>query len=317
MSDVSVIIACYNAQPFIAHAIRSALAQTHRPCEIIVIDDGSTDGSTAEVRPFAADGSTGVQLVRQDNAGESAARNRGIDRARGEFVAFLDADDVWVPEKLARQLALFQEHRDVAGVHCRAFDFENEPDDLRRVETTAALDDPTIADLIKTSCVFLSTLMVRREVLINSRTRFDEVSQHGEHLTFAADLRLLGPLRLVDEALVGRRRHDAQQTSDTWHAINSLEQRARWVRAHRKMLGEDVYVPLDGWIGRQMVDTLVDRYWRRRLRGFRQARRRVRRLYPNLMRSAGVANRIIGPRWWYLLADNLNPSRRKLRRHFH
>ncbi len=316
MSDVSVIIACYNAQPSIAQAIRSVLQQSDPPREIIVIDDGSTDGTTAQVRPFAADPATGVQLIRQDNRGESAARNRGIERASGQFLAFLDADDLWLPGKTARQLHALREDSDAVAVHCRAFDFEHDLDDLRRMESSPALDNPTVADLIKTPCVLLSTLMVRREALIRHQVRFDEHARHGEQMLFAADLRLAGPLRLVNEPLVARRRHAGQHGGDTWHPIYSLEHRARWVRAHRELLGEAVYVPLDGWIGRQMVDTLVDRYWRRRLRGYRQARRRVRKLYPTLIRRAGVANRVIGPRWWYLLTDWLSPSRRKLGRHF-
>lgn len=99
MSAVSVIVPAYNAQPFLARAIGSVERQTFTDFEVVVVDDGSTD-ATAEI----AGGFGSVRYVRQDHLGEAAARNRGLDEAGGEFVAFLDADDEWLPEKLARQL---------------------------------------------------------------------------------------------------------------------------------------------------------------------------------------------------------------------
>lgn len=98
---VSVVVAAYDAERFLADALDSVAAQTAPPFETVVVDDGSTD-RTAEV---AARHPLGVRLVRQANAGSAAARNRGVAEARGTHVAFLDADDVWLPHKLARQLA--------------------------------------------------------------------------------------------------------------------------------------------------------------------------------------------------------------------
>jgi teichuronic acid biosynthesis glycosyltransferase TuaG len=103
MPAVSVIIPAYNAEAFLARAIRSVEAQSFRDFEIVVIDDGSTDG-TAEV----ALGFSSVRCVRGSHGGEAAARNRGLEEARGELVAFVDADDEWLPEKLARQVAFME-----------------------------------------------------------------------------------------------------------------------------------------------------------------------------------------------------------------
>ena len=110
---VSVVLPVFNGELFLAQAIESVLAQTHGPIELIAIDDGSADGSAAIL---AGHGSR-VTTVRQANAGVSAARNAGIERAKGEFVAFLDQDDWWLPGKLARQVALFQEHERLGLVH--------------------------------------------------------------------------------------------------------------------------------------------------------------------------------------------------------
>jgi hypothetical protein len=97
---LSVIIPTFNRSACVGEAIRSALEQTRPPDEVIVVDDGSTD-ETADV--LSAFGSA-VRVIRQANAGVSAARNAGIGAARGEWLAFLDSDDLWMPEKLERQL---------------------------------------------------------------------------------------------------------------------------------------------------------------------------------------------------------------------
>jgi len=100
---ISVVIPVYNCERYLAEAIESILAQTHSPEDIIVIDDGSTDGSAKVVERF----SPKVQYHWQCNAGAGAARNRGVAAARGNFLAFLDADDLWAEDKLARQCVAF------------------------------------------------------------------------------------------------------------------------------------------------------------------------------------------------------------------
>jgi len=111
---VSVVIPAYNAEATIAAAIDSVRAQTHGDLEILVIDDGSTD-TTADVIAGYGDS---VTVVRNENQGVSRARNAGIERARGPFVAFLDADDVWQPQKLAAQVARLHERPDAGMCFC-------------------------------------------------------------------------------------------------------------------------------------------------------------------------------------------------------
>jgi glycosyltransferase involved in cell wall biosynthesis len=98
--SISVVIPVYNCERYLGVAIRSALTQTEPPGEILVVDDGSTDGSAAVARSFGAP----VHCLSLPHAGLSAALNRGIERAHGTFLAFLDADDLWMEAKLARQL---------------------------------------------------------------------------------------------------------------------------------------------------------------------------------------------------------------------
>jgi glycosyltransferase involved in cell wall biosynthesis len=100
---VSCVIPVFNGERYLAAAIGSALAQTHRAVEIIVVDDGSTDATRSVAETFGAS----ITYVHQNNAGPSSARNRGIQRASGDFVAFLDADDLWRPDKIEIQLGRF------------------------------------------------------------------------------------------------------------------------------------------------------------------------------------------------------------------
>lgn len=100
LPPISVIIPCYNGAVYLGEAIESALNQIYLPLEVIVIDDGSTDCSAAIAESYG----TPVRAIRQENRGPSAARNRGIELARGELIQFLDADDLLFPEKLQRQV---------------------------------------------------------------------------------------------------------------------------------------------------------------------------------------------------------------------
>lgn len=112
---VSVIMAAYNARPYVAHTCQSVLAQTHTRLELIVVDDGSTDG-TGEVVEALSEADPRVRLLTQANSGVAAARNAGIAAAAGEFVAPIDSDDVWAPAKLARQVGRLRDAGPDAGL---------------------------------------------------------------------------------------------------------------------------------------------------------------------------------------------------------
>jgi len=134
---VSFIIPCYNAQPWLAATLESALAQTWPHCEIILVDDGSTDGSLAVADPFSA---RGVQVVSQSNRGASAARNHGLRLARGDFIQYLDADDLISPEKIAAQVAWLRDRPAGTVATCAWGRFQDDPVGGRFVDVAVFRD---------------------------------------------------------------------------------------------------------------------------------------------------------------------------------
>ncbi len=116
---VSVIIPVYNGEAYLAEALDSILGQTRPPQEIIVVDDGSSDGTSAVAQGFGPP----VRTLHQENGGAPVARNTGVVAATGDFLSFLDSDDLWLPEKLERQLAAFaaDPSLDVVFGHTRQF----------------------------------------------------------------------------------------------------------------------------------------------------------------------------------------------------
>jgi glycosyltransferase involved in cell wall biosynthesis len=117
---VSVITIFFNAERFIEEAIESVLAQTYANWELLLVDDGSADASSGIARRFATRQPEKVRYLEHDghkNRGMSAARNLGISHSQGKYIAFLDADDVWLPEKLERQVAILESQPKVAMVY--------------------------------------------------------------------------------------------------------------------------------------------------------------------------------------------------------
>ena len=120
---VSVVIPLHNGERFVAQAIESALAQTWPRTEVIVVDDGSTDGSPEIARGYP------VRLVRQENLGAGAARNRGFAEAGGDLITFLDQDDLFLPEKLERQLQALRDEPKAGMCSCKMRIFLEPGDD--------------------------------------------------------------------------------------------------------------------------------------------------------------------------------------------
>jgi glycosyltransferase involved in cell wall biosynthesis len=202
---VSAVIPVYNGARYVRAAIDSALAQTLPDLEIVVVDDGSTD-ATPEI--LAGYGPR-IRVHRQPNGGVAAARNAGVRAARGEYVAFLDADDVWLPEKLARQLPAFDED-DVALVYSGMTVVDADLRPLRVVEPP-----PPDAVLHNTLCVEPVNVPLTMTGVVR-RAAFDELGGFDARLSTSADADFVCRLALrhrvarVAEPLALYRQHGSQ-----------------------------------------------------------------------------------------------------------
>ncbi len=162
MPIVSVVIPVYNGAPFVAKAVASVCAQTMRDIEIIVVDDGSTDGTQdvlAELQRTA-----GVTWFQQDHGGPARSRNRGIQAAAGEFVALLDCDDIWLPDKLEAQLAIMRGRPEVGVVHTD-YEVVNENGVLLEEVAARHSQEPLVRAFVGGHGALPSALLTRRAVL--------------------------------------------------------------------------------------------------------------------------------------------------------
>ena len=184
---VSVVIPMYNAEEYIEEAIASVRAQTHKPYEVIAVDDGSTDKSAAIAERL------GAICIRGTHTGAGAARNTGVERASGKFLAFLDADDLWTPEKTERQLDLLLHEPEVDMVFGHVQQFTE--------------NDPTCISDISAGYV-PGTLLIRREQFLRVGP-FSAQWTVGEFIDWYARATEFGLVsRLIPDTVLKRRIHD-------------------------------------------------------------------------------------------------------------
>jgi glycosyltransferase involved in cell wall biosynthesis len=197
-SAVSVVIPTYNRAHIVCQAVASALAQTMRPLEVIVVDDGSTDDTRDRLGPYMAE----IVYCYQENQGVSAARNHGIRAARGEYVAFLDSDDVWHPRKLEFQLQAFKERPELGLLGTAPMEWpapsflEIAEPDQGRVHLF------TWAQLVVRNRLGTSSVMVRSAVL-KAAGEFDPVMKGSEERDLWLRIAELSPVANLDLPLVG------------------------------------------------------------------------------------------------------------------
>ncbi len=214
---VSVITATYNMGGYIAETLDSILAQDYPNIESIIVDDGSTDDTAEVLAPYLAD--PRVRVVRQENAGQTVAKNRGIAEATGEFVAFCDADDTWVPHKISRQVPHFKDPK-IAVVFSDINCIDSDGQDLG-YETMAQVDGDITGPLLIDNFVPFPSAVVRSSVLA-------EVNGFDEKLTMSIDydlwlrISLNYEFRLVDQKLANYRIWEGQMSKNVGERLDNF-----------------------------------------------------------------------------------------------
>jgi glycosyltransferase involved in cell wall biosynthesis len=209
--SVTAVIPCFNAARHVGEAIDSVLRQTGANVEIVVVNDGSTDDFDTAVAPFRSR----ITIVSQANAGQGTARNRGIAEARTPYVAFLDADDRWRPDKTARQVAFLETHPECGLVHtARAIigvNGEGVPESPLAPEPVRPARGQCLVELIAGNSIIVSSVMVRRSLLdeVPFATDVSGVEDWDLWVRLAARTRF----EYLDEPLTEYRVHD---TNFSW-----------------------------------------------------------------------------------------------------
>ncbi|HEV2117146.1 MAG TPA: glycosyltransferase family A protein [Terriglobales bacterium] len=216
-ATVSVIIPAYNSERYVADAVKSVLAQSYRPHEIIVVDDGSTDGTAHALEPFAG----AIRYLYQQNRGEPAARNTGMRAATGEYIAFLDADDLWVPEKLELQMAYFAAHPGCAFVYSdmSTFDENGLVDASVKVRFNITFPSGNIFPALFHETLFGSgSIVFRRECLLKAGY-FDEDFLVGSDYEMWLRMARHYECGVVDKPLLLYRQHPQMSTRGLGRAM--------------------------------------------------------------------------------------------------
>jgi glycosyltransferase involved in cell wall biosynthesis len=205
MPNVSIVIPTYNRAAYILEAIESILSQTYRDYEIIVVDDGSTDKTREVLEPLVEAGE--IRYVYQENRSKSAARNHGIRLAGGKYIAFLDSDDLFAPDKLEKQVRFLDENPEIAFVHSWYSKFDDGGNHLG-TRDTSRFSGWVYPEILLTWSVLMAVpcMMVRAEVL-EAVGGFDENQFWGEDLDIWRRITMRYPIDLVPEPLTRVRVH--------------------------------------------------------------------------------------------------------------
>ena len=196
---VSVVIPTYNSGPLLVEAVSSVLAQTAPPDEVIVVDDGSTDDTADRMAAFGPR----VKFIRKENGGVSTARNRGMAEATGDWIAFLDADDVWHPRKLEMQTEALRSNPEMGLLGTRLYDWPGSHPDPNS-GAPPRLVNVHLDDLIVRNSLVTSTILARTEIL-RAAGEFDLRLQGPEDHDFWIRVAKIAKVGNLPVALTGYR----------------------------------------------------------------------------------------------------------------
>ena len=198
MPKVSVIIPCYNAMRFLPKAVDSVLQQTYQDFEIVMINDGSTDRIEAWADTLE---DKRIRFISQTNQGLAAARNQGIEQARGDYIAFLDADDLWHPSKLEKQVSVLEEDPDAGLVYTWVLLVDEQDRPLKKIWEISYEGD-VWKILTEGNIIACGSVPMMRSTCVKSVGRFDKLVFLAEDWDFWLRTAAQYPFRVVREVLV-------------------------------------------------------------------------------------------------------------------
>jgi len=201
MPTVNVIIHTFNNEKFIAETVESVLKQTYNDYEIIVVDDGSEDGTRDALLPYMQE----IRYHYKENGGIASAKNAGISLSNAEFIAFLDHDDLWVPDKLKIQMEHFNSNLQVGLVYAKYTSFRNDKE--LRTKPEKGYSGWIFKKLLSKSFIQTSTVMVKRECL-NTVGPFDESFKLADEYDMFLRVAKRFQCGFVDKKLTRYRVHD-------------------------------------------------------------------------------------------------------------
>jgi glycosyltransferase involved in cell wall biosynthesis len=240
--SVSVIIPAYNAARYITEAVDSVLAQTCPPAEVLIIDDGSTDNTEGQLRKY----DDRVRYIYQQNQGVASARNRGMREAQGNLIAFLDADDVWHPEKLRWQLMALAQRPELGAVSTGRFDWPGTSyPELALADPLASMSQISWSKLVIRNTLDTSAIVVRSDVL-KAVGLFDTRLQGPEDFDLWLRITEVTTFGHLDVPLTGYRNSPGSVSKqadrmirDKHTMLQKLDERSAW--GSRRLLRRKAY----------------------------------------------------------------------------
>jgi len=283
---ISVIIPAHNVARFVGRTLDSVLKQTHHALDVVVVDDGSTD-NTADIVQDIASRDPRLRLLRSDKLGVSAARNLAITQARAQLIAPVDADDIWHPDKLTRQLAVMRAGSDRLGlVYC----WSRGIDDNDRVILPSWNDSAVRGDVLEDIVIRGiagngSTPLIRRR-FIEEVGGYDTTATLSEDWKFYTALAGVCEFDVVPQYLVGYRLHeDSASMMDAGRMEQAIAGCTAWIKQRWPELPPQVFVDRDNLLGTYLAFLAI------RQRDYRAALRYIGssvRARPGVMFSGDV-----------------------------
>ncbi|MDD5259281.1 MAG: glycosyltransferase [bacterium] len=253
MTKVSVIIPTYNRAELVCEAIESVLRQAYRDYEIIVIDDGSNDDTVGKLREYG----NKIKYIHQKNKGVSAARNKGILEAAGEYIAFLDSDDIWVPYKLERQVKYFEDNPAIGLVYSYGNYLSA---NTKKEQVKPRVITRSLQELVEEDAIFPTSTVMAKKKCLEEAGLFDETLTGIEDFDLWFRVAEKFPIGFMPEILAHHR----------WHGTHLAEQSDKMSNGYIKIYNRIIAKYKDQYNVKYMKKRLAQQYYSLGIHNFKE-----------------------------------------------